>query len=209
MSKSSSTKVTAARAKAPSRTAAKPAATRASKPATAQSTKVNQAIGRGQMQGAATAAPKKLERSNFLFSKSFVDKAMTWKNKTFGSLRPKLHKNLAQDPKFLASKHATPENLKRMKVGKAPLAPKKEQLGKRKTMELEHGWERRQGVDEMKVDNLRLVSPLKHKMKAMRKFHEAAGTKMPKNLRDPIKYKEPSVKQASAAQKLKKPLKLS
>jgi hypothetical protein len=209
MSKLSATKITGASKKASPSTRAKAVAKPASKPASTQSTKVNQAVSRGQMQGTATSTPKIYERSNFLFSKSFVDKAMTWKNKTFGSMRQKIHKTLAKDPKFLASRHATKENTTRMKAGKAPLAPPKERLGKRKAMELEHGWERRQGVNQMRPDNLRLVSPLKHKMKTMRKFHEAAGTKMPKNLRDPIKYKEPSVKQASKAQKLKNPLKLS
>ena len=145
---------------------------------------VSNAVSRGQMQGAATSSPKKLERSNFLFSKSFVDKASTWKNKTFGSVRNKIHKALAKDPDVLKSKHATPQNLKRMNAGKAPLAPKGERLGKRKAMELDHKWERQDGAKVNRVDNLRLVSPLKHKMKMMRKFHQAAGTEMPKDLRN-------------------------
>lgn len=157
--------------------AAKPSVTK-SKPS------VSNAVSRGQMQGAATSSPKKLERSNFLFSKSFVDKASTWKNKTFGSVRSRIHKALAKDPDFLKSKHATPENLKRMNAGKAPLAPKGERLGKRKAMELDHKWERQDGAKVNRVDNLRLVSPLKHKMKMMRKFHQAAGTEMPKDLRN-------------------------
>lgn len=137
------------------------------------------------MQGSATSSqsPKKIPRSNVLFSKSIVDKAMSWAHKTFGTTRRKIHKALAEDPAFLKTKHATPENLKRMKTGKAPIAPKEQWLGKRRTMELDHKWERRDGVKENRVDNLRLVGPLAHKMKMMRKFHEAAGTEMPKDLK--------------------------
>ncbi len=157
-------------------------ATKTVSKAPAKSTMTN-AVTRGQLQGAATSGPKKLEPSNFLFSKSLVNKAKSWTHKTFGTTRRKIHKALAEDPAFLKSKHATKENLKRMKAGKAPLAPKNEQLGKRKTMELDHIWERRDGVKENRVDNLRLVSPLKHKMKMMRKFHQAAETEMPRNLK--------------------------
>lgn len=140
---------------------------------------------RGQLQGAATAksgSPKKLSRSNVLFSKTLVDKARTWKNKTFSTTRMKVHKALANDETFLKSKLATPENLKRMKAGKAPIAPKEQWLGKRRKMELDHKWERRDGVKENRVDNLRLVGPLTHKMKMMRKFHKAANTEMPGGL---------------------------
>ena len=133
-------------------------------------------------------------------SKSVVEKARDWKNKTFGTTRKKVHQALAEDPNFLKTKHATPENLRRMKAGKAPLAPKSEQLGKRKAMELDHKWERRDGVKENRVDNLRLVSPLKHKAKIMRKFHKAAGTEMPKDLRDPAKYQKPAISRPSSAQ---------
>lgn len=142
-------------------------------------------VTRGQLQGAATSkqGPKKLERSNVLFSGSLVEKAKNWTHKTFGTTRKKIHKALSQDPSFLKTKHATPENAARMKAGKAPIAPKEQWLGKRKTMELDHKWERRDGVKENRVENLRLVGPLTHKMKMMRKFHQAAGTEMPNDLR--------------------------
>ncbi|MEP4339725.1 MAG: hypothetical protein ABJ360_25650, partial [Roseobacter sp.] len=136
-----------------------------------------------QMQGAATSGPKKLEQSNVLFSNSLAKKAQNWTQKTWGATRRKVHKALTKDPAFLKTKHATPENLKRMNAGKAPLAPKNEQLGKRKVMELDHKWERQDGANPTRVDNLRLVSPLKHKMKIMRKFHQAAETPMPKELK--------------------------
>lgn len=142
-------------------------------------------VTRGQLQGAATSkqGPKKLDRSNVLFSGSLVEKAKKWTQKTFGTTRKKVHKALSEDPAFLKTKHATPENVARMKAGKAPTAPKEQWLGKRKTMELDHKWERRDGVKENRVDNLRLVGPLTHKMKMMRKFHQAAGTEMPRDLR--------------------------
>ncbi|MFK7746016.1 MAG: hypothetical protein AB8B47_13255 [Roseobacter sp.] len=208
MAKLTPTKAVQTAKSSPTKTAPKSSPTRVAKPTSNQTTKVTQAVSRGQMQGAATSTPKKMERSNFLFSKSFVDKAMTWKYKNFDSLRQKIHKTLAKDPKFLASKHATPNNLKRMEKGKAPLAPKNERLGKRVAMEVEHGHERQDGVNEMRVDNTRLVSPLKHKMKIMRKYHQAAGTEMPKDLRDPVKYKKPKVQEPYTPQKLSKPLKL-
>lgn len=140
---------------------------------------------RGQMQGTATSnqGPRKLDRSNVLFTGSLVDKAMKWTQKTFGATRKKVHKALAEDPAFLKTRHATPENIAKMKTGKAPIAPKEQWLGKRRTMELDHKWERRDGVKENRVDNLRLVGPLTHKMKMMRKFHQAAGTEMPKDLK--------------------------
>ena len=166
--------------------ASKPAAARtkrASKTAQSAPKQVASAVTRGQLQGAATATPKKLARSNVLFSKSIVDKAMNWMHKTFGTTRKKVHKALAEDPAFLKTKHATPKNLERMKAGKAPIAPKEQWLGKRRTMELDHKWERRDGVKENRVDNLRLVGPLTHKMKMMRKFHQAAGTDVPKDLK--------------------------
>lgn len=167
--------------------AMKPAFKAAVRPATSPKAAPKQAasITRGQMQGAATSTgtPRKLPRSNVLFSKSLVDKATKWTHKTFGTTRRKLHKALAKDKEFLKTKHATPENLKRMKAGKAPIAPKEQWLGKRRKMELDHKWERRDGVKENRVDNLRLVGPLTHKMKMMRKFHKAAGTEMPKDLK--------------------------
>jgi hypothetical protein len=108
---------------------------------------------------------------------------MKWKNKTFGTTRKKVHKALAEDPSFLKTKHATPQNVSRMKSGKAPIAPKEQWLGKRRTMELDHKWERRDGVKENRVENLRLVGPLTHKMKIMRKFHKAAASEMPTGLK--------------------------
>ncbi len=171
---------------APVTKAASRGPTTAKRAAKAAPAKQATTVTRGQLQGAATAnsgSPKKLQRSNVLFSKTLVDKARSWTNKTFGTTRKKIHKALAEDKAFLKTKHATPENLKRMKAGKAPVAPKEQWLGKRRTMELDHKWERRDGVKENRVDNLRLVGPLAHKLKMMRKFHKAAGTEMPKDLR--------------------------
>ena len=167
------------------------------------------AVTRAQAIGSATGnAPTRLKPSNLPLSKTLLDKASTWKMNSWGGLRRKLNKALAEDPSFLATPHANKENIRRMKAGKNPLAAKAEQVGKRKVMEWDHWREtKREKVDPLKVSNLRLVSPLKHIRKIGQKFHKAAGTPVPEHLRNPAKP-TPEHKVKSVAQKLKKPLRL-
>ncbi len=197
--------------KSPPKSASAPAKkTSASKPASAKSWKPVSKGEAGKREKLGKAGqPRVLSPSSMWVPQSIVDLSKRWKHKTFATTRRKVYKLLAKHPDFLSRKQlATPGNIARMKKGNAPLAPKGQRVGKRKVMEQDHAHERQDGIKDLRVDNLRIVSPHTHINKITRKQKKAAGAEPPADLRDPKKYKKPARNTVSTAQKLKRRLKL-
>lgn len=164
---------------------------------------------RNQMLGGASESKPQGKVPSIPMSHKLVQAMQKWSYKTFGGLRRRLNKELAEDPVFRASKLGTKKNLAEMRKGRNPGSPLSGQLGKRKKMEYDHLRERREGIDPANPNNLRLKTPKAHKGKISYKANKAFGSPASSsaNLKPPSPVTKPkAVKPAAPVKQTKSPM---
>ena len=101
-----------------------------------------------------------LNNSGAPVPKQIADKLSGRYYKNFDELRKDFWKEVANDP--VLSKQFNKNNLSRMKEGLAPIAPKSEQVGGRKSFELDHNHEIRDGGLVYDLANIIIRTPKDH-----------------------------------------------
>ena len=92
--------------------------------------------------------------------KQIADKLSVKHFNSFDEFRQEFWKLMADDP--AVAKNFNSSNLKRMKQGYAPFAPKNQHNGQNKKYELDHNIEIRDGGSVYNLDNIIIRTPLDH-----------------------------------------------